>query len=462
MNASSTIDYLQPQRLRDVVTKLVDGSHNPPPKQDSGKPMLSARNIDHGLVNFDDYRFISEESFVAEDARTRIAAGDVLLTIVGTIGRAAVVPESMTPFALQRSVAVLSPVRDLLPKYLCYQLQSPRIQRHFEAHARGTAQKGVYLKTLGETPIYVPTVEKQQAVVAEIEKQFSRLDEAVANLKRVKANLKRYKASILKAAIEGRLVPTEAELARRDGRGFEIGAALLRRIVTMRQSEWKGKGKYTEASPLDQTALPPIPEGWVWATVEQLSVLVQYGSSAKTAEDCPGVPVLRMGNIVDGVLNLEKLKYLPSAHDEFPTLLLEPGDILFNRTNSPELVGKSAQYLGLPHPCSFASYLIRIRLSQCYLPTLLNSVINSPYGRGWVKAVVTQQVGQANVNGTKLQALAVPVPPIAEQQRIVAEIERCLSIASGVEAQVEANMKRALRFREALLAATFSEGTGDA
>ena len=135
---------------------------------------------------------------------------------------------------------------------------------------------------------------------------------------------------------------------------------------------------------------------------------------------------------------------------------------MFTRTNSPELVGKSAQYLGLPHPCSFASYLIRVRLSQGYLPTLLNAVINSPYGRKWVKAVVTQQVGQANVNGTKLQALAVPVPPIAEQQRIVAEIERCLSIVLRVEVQLEANMKRAKRFREALLAATFDGGTGDA
>ena len=114
MSTSLASNDAQCQRLRDVVTKLVDGSHNPPPKQDSGKPMLSARNIDHGLVNFDAYRFISNESFVLEHARTRIAAGDVLLTIVGTIGRAAVVPDKLAPFALQRSVAVLSPVSGLL------------------------------------------------------------------------------------------------------------------------------------------------------------------------------------------------------------------------------------------------------------------------------------------------------------------------------------------------------------
>ena len=101
--------------LRELVTKLVDGSHNPPPKQDTGLPMLSARNIENNEIVFDVFRLISEGAFKTENARTRIAAGDVLLTIVGTIGRAAVVPEAAGSFALQRSVAVLTPGPELLP-----------------------------------------------------------------------------------------------------------------------------------------------------------------------------------------------------------------------------------------------------------------------------------------------------------------------------------------------------------
>ncbi|MEW5771092.1 MAG: restriction endonuclease subunit S [Pseudomonadota bacterium] len=273
--------------LRELVAKLVDGSHNPPPKQDAGLPMLSARNIENNGIVFDEYRLIAEDAFQAEHSRTRVTAGDVLLTIVGTIGRTTVVPEAVQPFALQRSVAVLTPSPEILPKYLCYQLQSPSVQRYFEANARGTAQKGVYLKTLGQTPIRVAPLDQQKRIVAEIEKQFSRLDEAVANLKRVKANLKRYKAAVLKAAVEGRLVETEAERARREGRSYETGAQLLQRILETRRSQWQGKGKYKEPAAPDTTALPKLPEGWVWATVDQLGATGQQGKVCKTfLPDC--------------------------------------------------------------------------------------------------------------------------------------------------------------------------------
>jgi type I restriction enzyme S subunit len=95
--------------LVDFCDRLVDGSHNPPKAAETGKPMLSARNINNFQVLFDDYRLISESDFKLEDARTRVAPGDVLLTIVGTIGRTALVSAGAPPFALQRSVAVIKP-----------------------------------------------------------------------------------------------------------------------------------------------------------------------------------------------------------------------------------------------------------------------------------------------------------------------------------------------------------------
>lgn len=124
--------------LKDVVSKLVDGSHNPPAKQDKGLPMLSARNVENGSIVFDEYRYIEPSAFEQENNRTRVTAGDVLLTIVGTIGRAAVVPQGLQPFALQRSVAVLTPKADLLSRFLCYQLQAPAVQKFFDENARGS------------------------------------------------------------------------------------------------------------------------------------------------------------------------------------------------------------------------------------------------------------------------------------------------------------------------------------
>ena len=116
-----------------------------------------------------------------------------------------------------------------------------------------------------------PELDEQREIVAEIEKQFTRLEAGVAALRRVQANLKRYRAAVLKAACEGKLVPTEAELARQEGRTYETGAQLLERILTERRQNWNGKGKYKEPAAPDTTNLPELPEGWTWATVEQLS-----------------------------------------------------------------------------------------------------------------------------------------------------------------------------------------------
>lgn len=177
--------------------------------------------------------------------------------------------------------------------------------------------------------------------------------------------------------------------------------------------------------------------------VGDLAERVDYGSSAKTDDEQSGIPVLRMGNIVDGKLQLTGLKYLPTNHDQFPELLLESGDVLFNRTNSLELVGKSALYEGLPARCSFASYLLRVRLGGELHPKLLVWYLNSGAGREWVTSVATQQTGQANVNATKLKELMVPVPPWTEQRRIVAILDEAFDGIAKARANAEKNLANA-------------------
>ncbi|HEX7681802.1 MAG TPA: restriction endonuclease subunit S [Thermoanaerobaculia bacterium] len=194
----------------------------------------------------------------------------------------------------------------------------------------------------------------------------------------------------------------------------------------------------------------PLPKGWTWHTVGEMVLKAQYGTSAKTSVKA-GIPVLRMGNIRDGELVLDSLKHLPVSHREFPALLLEKGDVLFNRTNSAELVGKSAVYRGNPSPCSFASYLIRLRVKPGFVPEFLAWYINSPFGRAWIASVVSQQVGQANVNGTKLRNLRVPVPSHSEQQRIVAEIEKHFSRLDTAESALKRARASLNLYRSAVL-----------
>ena len=326
---------------------------------------------------------------------------------------------------------VFKETQTLANALLMHLLSSSDLVGYASANSAGVNLPRVSAKRLAKYRFPLAPLPEQHRIVAKIESLFAKLDEGVAALKRAEANLERYRASVLKAAVEGRLT----ERWRRQNPPEETGEELLRRILAERQMRWeteqlakfeaKGKkppknwkAKYKEPVTPDTSGLPGLPDGWCWATVDQVSVAVQYGSSAKTSPRAEGVPVLRMGNIQQGALDLESLKYLPRDHGEFPKLLLADGDLLFNRTNSAELVGKTAVYRGRPDPCSFASYLISVRTVRARLSTVVASALNSSWGRAWIASVVSQQVGQANVNGTKLRAFPFPLPPETEQDEI--------------------------------------------
>ncbi|MDH7451839.1 restriction endonuclease subunit S [Luteimonas composti] len=319
-------------------------------------------------------------------------------------------------------------------------------------------------------PLLVPPYAEQVRIVEKLEELLSDLDAGVAELKAAQRKLAKYRQSLLKAAVDGALT---ADWRAAHGAPEETGAELLQRILTERRARWEQKqlarfaeqgktplkgwqAKYPEPTAADLTDLPPLPEGWVWASVEQLSIAQKYGSSAKTNEDSSGVPVLRMGNIQDGEIDCESLKYLPVDHSEFPELLLEDGDLLFNRTNSPELVGKTAVYRSQMSPCSYASYLIAVKLSPWCVPELVAAFINSAYGRRWVKSVATQQVGQANVNGTKLAALAVPLAPFVEQAKIAAVLSSQRQESAQQREAILRGLKQASAQRKNILKAAFA------
>ena len=353
-----------------------------------------------------------------------------------------------TEFHVLRTEGGLS--REYLMSFLLQDDFRKRAQRSMS----GTAgQLRVPAAFLADAPFPLAPLPEQHRIVAEIEKQFTRLDASVESLKRAQANLKRCRASVLKSACEGSLVPTEAELARAEGRDYEPAGVLLERILAERRARWesqeKRRGKYKEPSAPDTSDLPDLPEGWAWATVQQLSNLIQYGTSAKASTDASGIPVLRMGNIQGGSLGYSDLKYLPEHNPDVQTTLLNHGDLLFNRTNSAELVGKSAVYKDNHPSACFASYLIRVSFSDEFSSDYACACINSQYGRSFIGRVKSQQVGQANVNGSKLASMPLPLPPLAEQQRIVAEVERRLSVIQQAEATVTASLARADRLARA-------------
>ena len=184
---------------------------------------------------------------------------------------------------------------------------------------------------------------------------------------------------------------------------------------------------------------------------------MQYGSSEKASYDSTGIPVLRMGNIQDGKISFVGLKYYPANWSSLNEFLLGDGDILFNRTNSAELVGKSAVYKSEYPKAVFASYLIRVRVNkEFYNPNMLSFFINSFHGHEYISSVVSQQVGQANVNGRKLSMMPIPLPPLSEQNKIVEEIEKLYSLAYNIENNVIQSLRQGERLRQSILKMAFA------
>ena len=175
--------------LNDVCEKITDGSHNPPSGIEHSKYlMLSSKNIFDDCITLTEPRYLSENDFATENTRTNVAENDLLMTIVGTVGRVAVVPSDFPPICLQRSVAVIKTDKSkVYPRYMMYQLQS--MKSFFEAEAHGVAQKGIYLKQLASVPIQCPNLEVQHEVVTTLDKlqsiithrkqQIEKLDELV-------------------------------------------------------------------------------------------------------------------------------------------------------------------------------------------------------------------------------------------------------------------------------------------
>lgn len=452
--------------LRGVTYKKEDSSLEP---KYGNVPILRATNIGQRL-SFDELVWVPRTAVSSEQF---LRPGDIVLAAssgsLSVVGKAAILQHEWLGAFGAFCMVVRPRSAFILPRFLAYYFQTSGYRRRVSELAAGVNINNLRREHIESTSFPLPSRVEQARIVAVLDAELTRLDAAVAALERVRTNLKRYRASVLKAAVEGRLVPTEAELARKEGRDFEPASLLLDRILVERRRRWeeseldrmkaagkppkddRWKSKYKEPVAPDTSTLSRLPDGWSWTTVDQISFDVRYGSSAKADEDSTGVPTLRMGNIVNAGLDFADLKYLQPDHWEFPDLLLQTGDLLFNRTNSAELVGKSAVFKTHSVPCSFASYLIRVRLWTECSPDYLCFFLNSFHGRRWIASVVSQQVGQANVNGTKLKNCAIPLPPKAEQHRIVSEVERLASVVQEATRGTSSAVARSARLRQSIL-----------
>jgi type I restriction enzyme S subunit len=177
-----------------------------------------------------------------------------------------------------------------------------------------------------------------------------------------------------------------------------------------------------------------------------------YGSSAKS-EKVGIVPVLRMGNIQEGRIDWSDLAYT-SSEWEIEKYALDAGDVLFNRTNSPELVGKTCVFMG-ERPAIYAGYLIRVRCSDALLPAYLNCCLNSPDGRAYCRRVKTDGVSQSNINAKKLAAFSFKLPSVEEQLEIVRRVEVLLRATDIARDKARSGLSYSADLSQSILSKAF-------
>ena len=240
---------------------------------------------------------------------------------------------------------------------------------------------------------------------------------------------KALRQKILDLAIHGKLVPQAPN--------DEPASVLLERIKAEKERLIK-EGKIKRSKKSAKTSDTPhyenvpfeVPESWVWCRLDDIVCELKYGTSEKSSS-VGKIAVLRMGNITNvGTIDYSNLVY--SSNDEdIEQYSLEKNDLLFNRTNSSEWVGKTAIYKE-EQPAIYAGYLIRIK-PLLISPDYLNTVMNSGYYRDWCYDVKTDAVNQSNINAQKLSQLMIPIPPLKEQGRIVAEMDKWISLIDIVK-----------------------------
>ena len=409
-------------------------------------------------VDWNDLWFVPEEYVKLQSRYIQLL--DILISVsnslelVGKVAQVTSLPHKST---LGAFISLLRPSSEICAKFYYYQLTSTEIQSEIRRSASTTTNiSNISSSRLGEIALKVPPLPEQHRIVAEIEKHFTRLDASVDALKRAQANLKRYRASLLKAACEGRLVPTEAELARSEDRDYEPADRLLERILAERRTHWesqpKRRGKYKEPAPPETSDLPELPEGWMWATMPQLGEL-NRGKSKHRPRNDPRLlggayPFVQTGDI-------RHSEGLVTSHGQtYSEFGLAQSRLWAAGTLCITIAANIAETGMLAYPACFPDSVVGF-LSD-------NDLVTTKFLGIFLRTEKDQlerfapATAQKNINLQILSELAIPLPPLAEQHHIVAEVERQMSVIQQAEATVEASLKRSERLRQSILKQAFS------
>lgn len=332
---------------------------------------------------------------------------------------------------------ILAPKKGLNPKYCYYYLKSLDIKsRGYSRHFRYLRQK----------PILLAKIQEQQRIVQKIEDLFEKLNKTKAELNKIPPLIQRFRQSVLAKAFKGELVPQDPN--------DEPASVLLERI----QSERKkilGR-KYKEPEPIDTSNLPELSQGWEWARISYIICEVKPGFACGQ-RDTNGYLQLRMNNInTMGNLVLNSILKVPKSKTDIKEYRLKQDDILFNNTNSTELIGKSAIFNNEIKDCVYSNHLTRLRVYNNYIfPKWVKYLLINEYNKGTFQHLCHRFVGQAGIKINKVLSLIISIPSFNEQKRIVEKIEELFNYADSIEKVVKESQERCEKMTQSILAKAF-------
>ena len=431
--------------------------------------LLRTTDITSGNINWETVPFCQKEP----DNRGKylLKDGDIVISRAGSVGFSCLIKKPEQAVFASYLIRFRPVIIDEL--FLSYFLKSPAYWRAISKSKLGIAVQNVNATKLRKLSLPIAPLSEQRRIVAKIEELFTKLDAGINALHKVQAQLKRYRQSVLKAAFEGKL--TEAWRAEHQDE-IEPASVLLKRILKERREKWateqleqmkakgkilkddKWKAKYKEPVAPDTSELPDLPKGWVWVKLEQVTYIVTKGSSPRWqgfhyVND--GIVFLRSQNVGWGALNLSNVAYLPETFNEKEKKsILKAGDVLLN------LVGASIGRVAIASDeleganMNQAVSLIRLVKDGLDNKFLMNYLI-SPDAQSTIHGKKVD-VARANLSLTDVSEIAVPLPPLLEQQSIVSEVELRLSVADEIEKTITTELKRAEQLRQSILKKAFS------
>lgn len=402
--------------------------------------LIQLADVGDGRFRDRSARFLTS-SKAAELDCTFLEPGDVLIArMPEPLGRACVFPGASKRCVTVVDVCIARPQSlSADARWLMHAINAPQFRAQMEEFERGTTRKRISRGNLSLLPLRVPPLMEQRRIAAKVDALLARVNAARERLEKVPLILKQFRKAVLAKAFRGELVPTEAELAAREGRPFQSVTDLL------------GQGR--------EDAGDELPQGWASTKFGALLRELRNGVSPRPAIEPPGVPVLRISAVRPGLVSLDDVRYLPRGDEHLATFGLRDGDLLFTRYNgSLDLVGVCGLVRGLNgRPRLYPDKLMRVRLRDgVVLPEYVEQFFQSPQARDAVTAIAKSSAGQQGISGGDLKEQLVPIPPVPEQRRIVARVAELLAAAARVEAEAERQLRVVDRAPPAILQRAFA------